>query len=625
MIFNFDYNETILARKKTLMLCEQVTHLNNNIMLVGASGRGKSRYFIKPNIMQMNSNYVISDPKGEMIYELGTMLEENGYKIKVLNLVDMEHSDTYNPFHYLKNEGDVYKLIEYLFANLQPEGNRTNDTFWDNAAKVLMTAVCFYLFYECKEEDRNFTNVMKLLRALEIGQGESTLDIMFKDLEIANPDHIAVKQYKIFKSVAKAETTSACIAISTAVMLQWFNLDEYRRLTSTDSLELERLGDEKTAVFVTVSDTDRSKNWLAGIFYSQLFDLLCNKEEKNDYHIRFFLDDFVCTAKIPDFDYKMAMIRSRNISCVIAVQDEKQLEKEYGLAAQGIITNCDSYVFLGASNVDICDTVAHRLGDKRYSGADIRKLPLEKCVVICGHEGGIYDKYKIEKHPRYKLMAEHKYAPRSYDLAGKHQTPGARRSPTSDKKRIYVNLKPLIEKIENGSAEEKVVCKKSLFDGKEEEYLYKMLCVSDVHIFPHQHLRDLFATKNTRLSKKLSAMHCDFVVRDFEMKPLFGIEIDGDWHKTDKRQIELDELKNGFFRDNGILLLRFPASDVRERSEEVIAKILETARELTGEECENYHQVLPYRAVELTLGEYSTPAEEELEAISDSTEEEAVS
>lgn len=384
--------------------------LNNNVCLVGASGRGKTRNFIKPNIMQMNGNYVISDPKGVLVQELGTMLENNGYIVKVLNLVDLELSDSYNPFDYLKNESDVYTLIDYLMENFTARYTRWHeDPFWDNAAKALLSAICFYIMEDCPESDRNFRTVLKIICSHEASSEwnrdiDSVLDVLMKELEERNPTSTAVAQYKLFKNIKGAERAEASIMMSAAVYLQHFNLPEYDRLTNRDSIHMDRLSYSRMAVFVITSDTDPSKNWLAGLFYSQLIDIL--SKTPNNRHIHFFMDDFVCCGKIPEFDYKLAMFRSRNISCTITLQDEAQLEKEYGNAAQSIISNCAHYVFMGSYNIDACDAVAKRMAKRNITGRKIRKMSLQKCVVITGRKSGIYRKYDLKKHPRYKEIVD---------------------------------------------------------------------------------------------------------------------------------------------------------------------------------------------------------------------------
>ncbi len=564
--FTHNFNHTLLAQNLTLTLDTWRSELNNNIALIGASGRGKTRHFIKPNIMQMNCNYVISDPKGTLVLELGTMLEKNGYKIKVLNLVDMAHSDRYNPFCYVKKDSDIYTMIEFLMINVHAAS--TKDPFWDEAAKMLISAICFYLYKECRPSERTFANVLKMLRAASGTEGyTSPLDVMFEDLEAKDPEHIAVKQYKAFKH--SSDRTALSILVVADSYLQRFNLAEYDDLTRTDTLDLEKLSTEKTAFFLITSDTSSSNDWLAGLFYSQLFDILCSR--KNEHHIRFFLDDFACTGRIPDFERKMSMIRSRNLSCVIALQDEAQLVLAYGLAAKEIISNCDTYVFLGATNIDSCNDAAKRLCDSRITGADIRRMKKSDCVVVYGAKGGIYRKYDLTKHPRYAEIADDESSPLRYNLEAKHCVP--EQNADRDQDRAHRR------RLENSSGP--VWLKDSLFDSFEEKYLYGILTqISDLFIWPHQHLRDIFVTEKKEFSKKLTNMHCDFVVRDKEMKVLFGIEIDGSQHNTDLDQIANDKLKDSFFSENKVPLLRFTAETVREDAEEIVSKVIEAATRL---------------------------------------------
>lgn len=559
MFGKHDFDSTILADKTFLTLDTWKSKLNNNVMLVGASGRGKTRHFLKPNIMQLNSNYVISDPKGALIHELGTLLEENGYTIKVLNLVDLKHSNTYNPFYYLKDASDVYKMLDYLIANLTPTNSLKSDPFWDESAKALLSAICFYLLYECNPEDRNFSNVIKLLSCEDASEAyenpKSTLDILFDDLAEKDPNHIAVKQYAIYKSVGHGKTAQS-ILITASVYMQYFNLVEYAALTSTNTIDMESLSTQKMALFVIISDTDRSKNWLAGLFYSQLFDLLCNQENKR--HIRFILDDFVCTGRIPDFDYKMAMIRSRNLSCIVVIQDEAQLEKEYGQAAKGIISNCDSYVFLGSTNIESCTQAAKRLGIDNITAHHIRRLSYDKCVVVCGNEGGIYPKYELKKHPHYDKIAEDRYSPFYYSFENKLKIP-------QQQQMQFLNRQRRMALIE---------VKGGLFDSKEEKDLYMLLLqLPNISIGIHQHLRDIFVSEETAYSKKLAMMHCDFVLRDEKQAVVLAIEVDGNQHLYDSTQFANDRLKDSFFESCRIPLLRIPAADIRNQPNEVFALI----------------------------------------------------
>lgn len=558
-----DREGTIFADGKKLALDSRI---NNHVMIVGASGRGKTRNVIKPNIMQLNSNYVISDPKGTLIYELGTMLRKKGYTIKVLNLVDLSHSNKYNPLKYIKEDYDVIKLAKYIIANVT-NGKEGNDPFWNLAAENLICAICFLVLKEYDEKKQNFKTVLDLLQRHRVfefdSEEDSELDLIFRALEERNPNHIAVKYFKIFK--CGAEKTASSILITAETYLQWFNLEEYALLTDADELDLSNISREKTALFVITSDTDKSKNWLAGIFYCQLLDILCNQE--NPMHVRLILDDFVCTAKIPDFDYIISMIRSRNISAFISIQDEAQLEKEYGSAAKGIISNCDNYIFLGSTNIDSCDIAAHRLGDSNINGQYIRQMGYDECVVISGNSGGIFKKYDITKHKNYSEIADSKDSKNFFDFKNEFII-------TADNSLIYI---PNVEK------DDGLYAKESVFDSNEEEYFFHILNMhTNLNIHIHQHLRDIFKTNNKSFSKKINLMHCDFIVRDTKERALFGIELDGQQHEVDETQIINDKLKDFMFQAIDLPLLRIRTTDLKKDAKNVITKVLDTASRVDG-------------------------------------------
>ena len=556
-----DDKETILAKDFCLTMDTWKSKLNNNVMLVGASGRGKTRGFIKPNIMQMNCNYVISDPKGQLIKEVGRLLENNGYTIRILNLINMTHSNTYNPFVYI-DEGDytsMYKLIDFLWLNTRSldVDSVKADPFWDESGKALLSAICFYLMESLPPKMRTFESIMTLLGHINADEAcdNDQLDDLMMELAKKKPDSIAVKQYAVYKAVGRGKT-SQCILISVLVRLFYFNMPEYLNLTSMDDMCLDSLSEEKMAIFVLTSDTDRSKNWLAGLFYSQLFDRLCGRENKR--HIRFILDDFVCCGRIPDFDYKMAMIRSRNISSIIVIQDEAQLEKIYGRAAKDIITNCDSYVFLGASNIEACEMASKRLSMPGVTAQYIRKMDYSQCLVICGNKGGIYEKYDLQKHPMYPFIADTPDSPYLYDI--KYRC-GAKNE---------VDFK-------SSTVDEKEYLKSSFWDSKEEEYCFYLLShlPDTIKVFPHQHLKDIFGSNEKRISKKLSYMHCDFVLRNQKYDLICAIEVDGSQHETDIRQMANDSFENDMFARFNIPLLRIKTIDIRNDLEYVIRSIVE--------------------------------------------------
>jgi len=431
--------DTILAKSHYLSRSVSTGCLNNNILLVGSTGRDKTRDFIKPNLMQMNTNYVVLDSHGTLIREVGSMLEKNGYEIKVLNLADPEHSDRFNPFKYIQNEADVYKMLDYLMpcinsALTAKKSSPHYDPFYDHAAKTLLSAICFYLMESTPPQDHTIHNVLKLLRSHKVTWDEdieSTLDILFRDHRNTSPNSTSVQQYTLFKSLDASPATAASVLTTAAVYLQYFHLEEIDRLTSADNIDLEKLCYQKSALFIIPDPADRTKNWLMGFFFGHLLNVLTRRECKLG--IRFILDDFLSAGYIPDFYEKLLVIQShsRFMSCIISVQDEAQLYLEYGAAAQSIISNCDHYVFMGSSNIDLCNTVAKRLGKPFITGRSIRRLSRKKCVVISGRKGSLCRRYNIKKHPQYKevldptssIHLKYHNVSGEYDLEKKHSIP----------------------------------------------------------------------------------------------------------------------------------------------------------------------------------------------------------
>lgn len=406
---------------KEMILAQGITHrlslkspLNNNVLLVGAAGRGKTRQHIKANIMQMNSNFVVADPGGRLVQELGLMLQKDGYSVQVLNFADMTNSEHYNPMYYLYRESDVLTLIDYLMDSIndQREGK---DPFWDNSARVLLSSIVYYLMEEdVLADDRHLHNVWKLLDCHKVSEDydDSPLDVMMKDLELRKPDNLASKQYHLFKNAAGSQTTEASILLTALVYMQHFTLPEYQDLTSQNTLDLDALLGKRSALFIVTSETDRSKDWLCDLFFSQLINVLCSRPHILPIH--FFLDGFT-TYKITDFDRKFSAFRRNLLSATIVLQDEAQLERAYGAAAaRSIISNCDHYVFMGSDNMDLCEKVAQRTGKKAITGAKLRRLSHDKCVVISGRKSGIYRKYRLEKHPHYKEIVDEALFPASY-------------------------------------------------------------------------------------------------------------------------------------------------------------------------------------------------------------------
>ena len=295
-----DNQNIILTNDVFLSMNGRDTFRNLNVLVAGGSGSGKSRFVVKPNILQANCSLVVTDPKGELLASTGDFLKKRGYKIKVFNLSQMDHSCSYNPFHYIRDENGVLTMITALIQNTTPKEASKGDPFWEKAETALLQAICFYLYYECKEEDRNFTNVMKLLRCLEVREGQenydSTLDIMFKMLKEKDPEHIAVRQYAVFKQAAGK--TAQSIMVSCSVRLTVFNMQSVTRLTSIDNIDLASLGTEKTALFCITPVVDTTFNFLVALLYTQLFETLYNyaetktKDIRLPIHVRFLLDEF---------------------------------------------------------------------------------------------------------------------------------------------------------------------------------------------------------------------------------------------------------------------------------------------------------------------------------------------
>ncbi|MCH5209454.1 MAG: type IV secretory system conjugative DNA transfer family protein [Oscillospiraceae bacterium] len=360
----------ILTDTVFLNMDTRTTLLNNNIMGVGGSGSGKTRFLIKPNILQANCSYVITDPSGEILEATGEFLKKQGYEIKVFNLVQMEHSCSYNPFAYIRNEEGVLTMITALIKNTTPPNAMQSDPFWEKAEIALLQALCFYLYYECNIEDRSFSSVMRLLRCAEVRDGQadyvSTLDIMFNDLKDKNPEHIAVRQYAVFKQAAGK--TAQSILVSCAVRLTIFNMRSIENLTSVDNIDLASIGDKPTALFCITPIVDTTFNFLIAMMYTQLFETLyfhaenqC-KGKRLPVHVRFLLDEFANIGTIPDFEQKLSTMRKYEISCTIVLQNLAQIKTMYKDSWETITGNCDTFVFLGGQEESTLKYISEKLG-----------------------------------------------------------------------------------------------------------------------------------------------------------------------------------------------------------------------------------------------------------------------
>ena len=414
---------------------------NKNILVIGGSGSGKTRFFCKPSLLQAHSSYVCTDPKGTLLPEIGTFLERKKYRIKCLNLINFRKSMKYNPLAYIRSEKDILKLVNALIMNTKGEGEKSSEDFWVKAERLYYSALIGYIWYEATEEEKNFITLLDLINASEAREDDETyqspVDLLFSQLEEREPDHFAVKQYRKFKMAAGKTLKS--ILISCGARLAPFDIKELRDLMEYDELELDTLGDQKTALFVILSDTDSTFNFVAALMYSQLFNLLCDKADdfyggRLPVHVRLILDEFANIGQIPNFDKLIATIRSREISASIILQSQSQLKTIYKDAADTIVGNCDSTLFLGGKEKSTLKEISELLGKETIDlynqsenrgsqvshGLSYQKLGKElmtqdelavmdggKCIfMLRGVRPFLSDKYDLTRHPNHRYTAD---------------------------------------------------------------------------------------------------------------------------------------------------------------------------------------------------------------------------
>ena len=414
---------------------------NKNILVIGGSGSGKTRFFCKPSLLQAHSSYVCTDPKGTLLPEIGTFLERKKYRIKCLNLINFRKSMRYNPLAYIRSEKDILKLVNALIMNTKGEGEKSSEDFWVKAERLYYSALIGYIWYEATEEEKNFITLLDLINASEAREDDETyqspVDLLFSQLEEREPDHFAVKQYRKFKMAAGKTLKS--ILISCGARLAPFDIKELRDLMEYDELELDTMGDQKTALFVILSDTDSTFNFVAALMYSQLFNLLCDKADdfyggRLPVHVRLILDEFANIGQIPNFDKLIATIRSREISASIILQSQSQLKTIYKDAADTIVGNCDSTLFLGGKEKSTLKEISELLGKETIDlynqsenrgsqvshGLSYQKLGKElmtqdelavmdggKCIfMLRGVRPFLSDKYDLTRHPNYRYTAD---------------------------------------------------------------------------------------------------------------------------------------------------------------------------------------------------------------------------
>ena len=415
---------------------------NKNILVIGGSGSGKTRFFCKPSLLQAHSSYVCTDPKGTLLPEIGTFLERKKYRIKCLNLINFRKSMRYNPLAYIRSEKDILKLVNALIMNTKGEGEKSSEDFWVKAERLYYSALIGYIWYEAPDHEKNFTTLLEMINASEAREDDETfknpVDVMFDELEARDPDHFAVKQYRKYKLAAGK--TAKSILISCGARLAPFDIAELRELMSYDEMELDTIGDRKTALFVIISDTDDTFNFVVAIMYSQLFNLLCDKADdvyngRLPVHVRCLLDEFANIGQIPKFDKLIATIRSREISASIILQSQSQLKTIYKDAADTITGNCDCTLFLGGKEkstlkeisevlgketIDLYNTSETRSNNNSYglnyqktgkelmSQDEIAVMDGAKCILqLRGVRPFLSDKYDITKHPKYRQLSDY--------------------------------------------------------------------------------------------------------------------------------------------------------------------------------------------------------------------------
>ena len=429
------YSNKILSQNVRIGLDGRRHRRNLNTLVIGGSGAGKTRFFGKPNLMQCNTSFVVLDPKGEQLRDVGNLLEKEGYVIKVVDLINMNRSHCYNPFRYIKDDKDVLKLITNLIRNTTPKGSQTNDPFWEKSETALLEALCLYLLHEAPEEEQNFTMVMEMIAAAEVKEDDeeyqSPLDELFERLEIRNPNSLALKQYKIYKQAAGK--TAKSILISVGVRLSAFNLESIASLTATDELELDLVGERKTAIFAVIPDNDSTFNFLIGMLYTQLFQMLYYQADivhggALPIPVHFLMDEFANVALPDEFDILLSTMRSRLIFVSIIIQNLAQIKGLYKDSWESIVGNCDTLYYLGGNEQSTHKFMSEYLGKEtldtntygkssgrsgnystNYQQAgrelltpdEVRLLDNDYGLLFIRGERPVFDKkYDILKHPR---------------------------------------------------------------------------------------------------------------------------------------------------------------------------------------------------------------------------------
>ncbi len=437
----FDQNILLTQTERIMVGRNKIPkyNINKNVLVIGGSGSGKTRFHIKPNLMQMNASYIVTDPKGTVVEECGKMLQRGGYEIKILNTINFKQSMRYNPFRYIYCENDILKLVNCIMENTKGEDSKGGEDFWAKAEALYYQALIAYIWYEAPEEEKNMTTLLEMLNASEVREDDenfkNAVDLMFEQLQQRDPEHFAVRQYVKYKMAAGK--TAKSILISCGARMAPFDIKEVRQLMEGDDLELDKIGDRKTALFCIVSDTDMTFNFISAMVYTQMFNVLCDKALENGgalkTHVTCLLDEFA-NQKIPNFQHLISVIRSREISAHIVVQTQSQLKAVYKDHAETIIGNCSCVLFLGGKERSTLKEISETLGkatidsyntsdtrgSQRSMGVNYQKLGRAlmdvdelavmdggKCILqVQGVRPFFSDKFDITKHPQYKYLLD---------------------------------------------------------------------------------------------------------------------------------------------------------------------------------------------------------------------------
>lgn len=587
------YDATIFGEDSFMSMNCLKTNMNNNVMVVGTSGTGKTRSFVIPNVLQMNANYIISDSKGDIYRACYRPLVDAGYNVKVLNLQNLERVvNHYNPLLYVSNEQDLSLLINTILgSDITGEKTKSLDSFWNETSRILLTALILYLLEYGSPREQNLSAVCDLLHTAGRNNREkSKLEQMFLEIAAIDPDDDCVKWFNDFSLVGEADRTRDSIIMSTVAKMSVFKMNSVRELMRFDDLELWRFTEERIALFVIIDDTDPTKNYISNILYTQLFKLLCRKADEGTgalpYHTRFFLDDFA-SVYIPNFNNVISDVRSRNISVAIMCQNESQLSSRYGVLYKSIIGNCSSYLFMGSTDLYACREVAERFS---MNSRDVLLLDNDYCLAYYEKTTHRVRKFAPTNHPNYRdqssRLDEILYSGEQYrGICFNNKVLTKEEIIQFDIETRKENVNELLE----------IQKRQFAFDSNAESEFYKKLVRRlnseyALSVTPHVQLDRIFTCSDVY---RLKMMHVDFVLySEPEHELLLAVELDGPYH-SDEVQKKRDEFKNKYFQKYEIELIRVAVdSDFEQAIERIIEAAISKLEKNREQSTQKVHQQL---------------------------------